>query len=71
MTPEAGRLLFVLGVLIAAAGLAAMLGIRLPLGHLPGDITIAGSHVAIVIPIATSILLSIVLTVVANVLLRR
>ncbi len=71
MSPDAGRLLFILGLLIAAIGLVTMVGIRLPFGRLPGDITIVGDHGALFIPIATSILLSVVLTVLVNLFLRR
>lgn len=71
MSPDVGRVLFVVGLLVAAVGLLAMLGVRLPLGRLPGDVSIVGAHGAIFIPIATSILLSLVLTVVLNLILRR
>jgi Protein of unknown function (DUF2905) len=71
VSPELGRILFVLGLAIAAIGLVGMVGLRLPLGRLPGDIAIVGKHVAIVIPLATSLLLSIVLTIVLNLIVRR
>ncbi len=71
MTPEIGRALFVLGLLVAAVGLAAMLGLRLPLGHLPGDIAIVGSHGGIYVPIVTCIVLSLLLTILLNVVTRR
>jgi hypothetical protein len=63
--------LLVVGLLIAGVGLLAVLGVRLPLGNLPGDIRIEGERGTIVIPLATMLLISIVLTVLLNVLLRR
>ena len=71
MSPEVGRLLLVIGlVLVVVGGLAAM-GVRLPFGRLPGDIAIEGERGAIYIPIGSMILISLVLTLVANLFLRR
>jgi hypothetical protein len=39
--------------------------------HLPGDITFRSGNVTVYIPIATSIILSVVLTVVLNLLFRQ
>ena len=71
MSPEVGKVLLVVGLLIAAVGLLAVLGVRLPLGNLPGDIRIEGERGGIFIPLATMIVISIVLTVSLNLLLRR
>ncbi|MBA2557890.1 MAG: DUF2905 domain-containing protein [Chloroflexi bacterium] len=71
MSPELGRVLLVVGLVIAAVGLLAVLGVRLPLGRLPVDIVIGGEGGSIFIPVATMIVLSIVLTVIVNVLTRR
>jgi hypothetical protein len=71
MSPELGRILLVAGVVIAVVGLLAILGVRLPFGNLPGDIRIEGERGGIFIPIATSIVLSLILTVVLNLLSRR
>lgn len=61
---DVGKSLVVLGVVIAAAGLVLMLLGRtnLPLGRLPGDILYRGKHTTFYFPLATSILLSIVLS---------
>jgi len=63
---EIGKALVVLGVVIAAAGLVFMLLGRtnLPLGRLPGDILYRGKHTIFYFPLATSILLSVVLSLV-------
>ena len=42
MTPEIGKILVVVGLVVAAIGLLAVVGIRLPFGNLPGDIRIEG-----------------------------
>ncbi len=68
---ETGRFLVLIGLAIAAVGLVFMAAARLPLGRLPGDVVITGKGFAIVLPIATSILLSLGLTLLANLLLRR
>ena len=65
---DAGRILLVVGVVFALVGGALMLFGRL---HLPGDFTIRTGNVTILIPIATSIILSIVLTVALNLFLRQ
>ena len=49
----------------------AVLGIKLPFGRLPGDIAIEGERGGIYIPIATMIIISIVLTILANLFFRR
>ena len=67
--PDIGRLLIVVGLGIAALG--ALIVIGLPLLRLPGDFVIKGDHVALIIPIATSIVLSIGLTIALNLFLRR
>jgi Protein of unknown function (DUF2905) len=65
---DAGRLLLLVGVLMIVVGGALMLFGRL---HLPGDITFKSGSATVYIPIATSIILSVVLTVVLNLLFRH
>ncbi len=68
---ELGRLLLILGGVIAAVGLLLLLGSKIPfLGRLPGDIHIRTDRLSCSFPLATSLLLSILLTVLLNVLLR-
>ena len=71
MTPDIGRILLVVGLVVAAIGLVAALGFRLPFGNLPGDIRIGDDRGSVFIPIGTMILVSIVLTILLNVFLRR
>ena len=55
-----GKLLVVVGLAIAGVGVLVMLG--LPLGRLPGDIVFRRGNLTIYVPIATSIALSLLLT---------
>ena len=71
MSPELGRIVLIIGIVLVVVGGLALLGIRLPFGRLPGDIAIEGEHGGIYIPIASMIILSIVLTILANLFFRR
>ena len=55
-----GRLLILLGLLIAGAGLLITLGV--PLGRLPGDFSFRRGNFSFYFPLASSILASIILT---------
>ena len=69
---DLGRLLVVFGVVIALVGLLLMLVGRLPwLGHLPGDIVIRRGNWSFYFPLATSILISVVLSLVLYLIGRR
>ena len=57
-----GKLLVVVGLAIAALGLLVMLG--LPFGRLPGDIVVRRGNFSFYFPLATSIILSILLTLI-------
>jgi hypothetical protein len=63
-----GKLLLVVGLVIAGIGLLMMAGI--PFGRLPGDIVIRRGSGTFYFPLATSILLSIILTLLLAVLRR-
>jgi hypothetical protein len=71
MSPELGRFLVVVGILLVVVGGLAMAGIRLPFGRLPGDIAVTGEHGGLFIPLGTMLLVSIVLTLLFNLFLRR
>jgi hypothetical protein len=71
MSPELGRFLVVIGILLVVVGGLAMAGIRLPFGRLPGDIAVTGDRGGIFLPIGTMIVISVVLSVLANLFLRR
>jgi ABC-type Co2+ transport system permease subunit len=60
---DIGRVLMVVGGLLLALGFVLTQTDRIPLvGRLPGDITLRGDGWAVYAPLATSIVLSIVLT---------
>lgn len=61
---ELGRLLVILGVVLAAIGALLHFGGRLPfrLGRLPGDLTYRGEHTTFYFPIVTCIAVSAGLT---------
>jgi hypothetical protein len=68
---QLGKGLIVVGVLIAIVGVVLVVGGKLGLGRLPGDISIQRKNFSFHFPIVTSIVISLVLTVLANLLLRR
>lgn len=71
MSPELGRIVLIIGLVLVVLGGLAALGVRLPFGRLPGDIAIEGERGGVYIPIVTMIVLSVVLTILANLFLRR
>jgi hypothetical protein len=63
-----GRLLIVVGLVIAGAGLLIAFGV--PLGRLPGDVVIRRGNATFYFPLGTSILVSVILTVLFAILRR-
>jgi len=58
-----GKMFILLGVLIIVIGLLLLVGEKIPwVGRLPGDIIIRKKNFTFYFPIATSILISIILT---------
>jgi hypothetical protein len=58
-----GRLLIVAGLVLAGLGLLLTLGGKFPgLGRLPGDIVVERGNFRFYLPLATSLLLSLILT---------
>lgn len=70
---DLGRALIFLGVIIAIVGAVLYFSGRasLPIGRLPGDITYRKGNFTFYAPLATSILLSIILSVIVYFLNRR
>ncbi len=70
-----GKSLIGLGVLITIVGLVLWGGSRLPwlgrLGRLPGDIYIQRDNFSFYFPLATSILISVILSLILRFLIRR
>ncbi len=66
---DLGRVLLLIGGLVFLLGLLLVVAGNLPfLGKLPGDISMQWGNVRVFVPLASMILLSILLTVVLNVL---
>lgn len=71
----AGRFLLIAGLVLAAVGALLLLAPRIPgldrLGRLPGDFVFDRGPVTVFIPLVSSIVISVVLTIVLNLISRR
>ena len=62
---ELGKSLIVFGVILAAVGAVLLVGNKIPLlGKLPGDVLVQRKNFTFYFPLATSIIISIVLSLV-------
>jgi cell division protein FtsW (lipid II flippase) len=60
-----GKLLIVFGLILAAVGLLLLFSDKIPwLGRLPGDITVKRDNFTFYFPLATCILISIILSLI-------
>ena len=65
---DTGKLIATAGGVLLAVGLLVMLAGRVPfLGRLPGDIVFQRDGVTVFVPLATMLLISVLVTVVLNV----
>ena len=67
---QLGKLLIGVGVAVVVVDVVLLLLGRTSIGRLTGDITFTNDPVTVVVPLAIMLLLSLLLTIVANVLLR-
>jgi hypothetical protein len=69
---ELGKLLVFFGAMLMVAGIALMLlgRLNLPLGRLPGDFLYRGKSTTVYFPLATSVVVSVVLSVLLYVVSR-
>jgi hypothetical protein len=69
---DLGKVLVLLGAIIVVVGVALMLLGRtnLPIGRLPGDIVYRGKNTTFYFPLATSIVVSVVLSILLYVIGR-
>ncbi len=59
-----GRVLIIIGIVFVVLGLILTFGVKIPyLGKLPGDIFIRKGNFTFYFPVATCVLISVVLTV--------
>jgi hypothetical protein len=66
------RFLILTGLLLVGAGILVLAAPRIPwLGRLPGDLRFGKGNVRVYFPFATCLILSLLLTLIMNVLRRR
>jgi hypothetical protein len=69
---DIGRLLLLGGVVLVVLGAILIVAPNIPfIGRLPGDIRIQGENATIYLPFGTMLVVSVILTVVLNLLSRR
>jgi hypothetical protein len=63
---ELGKLLLVVGIVLAGAGALLAFGVKLPvrLGRLPGDVAYEGRHGTFYFPVVTCTIVSVALTLI-------
>ncbi|MGD8923277.1 MAG: DUF2905 domain-containing protein [Candidatus Zixiibacteriota bacterium] len=67
MTPQLGKLLIIAGIILVVIGVLFLFAGRIPfLGKFPGDIHIKKDNYSVYIPIATMLIISILLTIILN-----
>ena len=68
---DVGKILVVLGLILVGLGLILLYGPKIPwLGKLPGDITIHREKFTFYFPLASSIVISILLTILFSIFRR-
>jgi hypothetical protein len=64
-------MLLAIGLTVTLFGVLLMIGAGVGLGRLPGDLSFKRGNVQVYAPLGTSLLLSVVLTLLLNVVARR
>lgn len=65
LLPQLGKFLILVGIVITVLGLVLLVSGKMPwLGRLPGDFYFKGKQVSFYFPLATSLLISIILTLI-------
>ncbi len=68
---DLGKMLIYLGIILVVVGCVIHFGGKIiPFGKLPGDINIVGENSSVHFPVVTCIIISIVLSVLANLFFR-
>ena len=70
-TSQIGRVLLVVALVTGLTGLVLVAASALGVGRLPGDLRFGRGNVRVYVPLATCLVLSVVATLVLNLLLRR
>ena len=72
VTSDMGKMFIIAGLLFIILGLIMVLAPHVPLvGRLPGDFHVKGKNYNVYFPLASSIILSILLTLLLNLFLRK
>ncbi len=66
-----GRFLIIAGTVIIVLGLVFLMADKLPIGRLPGDFKFGGDRFRIYVPVATCVLLSLLITLIINFFSRK
>lgn len=72
--PGQGKILLIVGLVVAGLGLLLMLGVKCPfswIGRLPGDLYFKGERFSFYFPLATGLIISVVLTLILWFVNRR
>jgi hypothetical protein len=68
---ELGRILIVFGIVLVVLGAVFLVAPRVPfLGRLPGDFVLRRDHATIYVPLATCLVLSLVISILLNIFWR-
>lgn len=68
---DIGKMLIILGIILVVVGCVIHFGGKIiPFGKLPGDINVVGENSSFHFPVMTCIIISIVLSVIANLFFR-
>ncbi|MGH9180021.1 MAG: DUF2905 domain-containing protein [Acidimicrobiales bacterium] len=68
---QVGRFLLMAALVLGVAGVLLVAASALGLGRLPGDLSFKRGNLRVLIPLASSIVLSVVATIVVSLLFRR
>jgi hypothetical protein len=67
-----GKILIIIGLVIAGLGFLVLLGGKIPwIGRLPGDFYYKGKNFTFYLPLATSIIISVILTIILMFINRK
>jgi len=71
MIKDFARIIIIFGIVLILIGIVFYFSDKLPLFKLPGDIVIKRKNLTIYIPLVTMIIISIILTIILNLIFRK
>lgn len=66
-----GRMIIIIGLVVTIFGVMLLFGGKLGLGKLPGDLFFQKGNITFYFPVVSSIILSLLLTAILNLIFRR